>query len=62
MPASESASVLDLCMKPWSETPEPPSTNYMFIEFVGIRNVLGDILEWMVCLSFNIKNWKYDES
>lgn len=53
--------MLDLYMKLWSETPELPSTNSMVTEFVGIRKVLGDTLEWMVCLSFNIKEWKYDE-
>ena len=61
MSTSGSASVLDLYMKPWSETPEFLSTNYMVIEFVGISNGFGDILAWMVCLSFNIKEWKHDE-
>lgn len=53
--------MLDLYMKPWSETPEILSTNSVVIEFIDIRNVLGDTQEWMVCVSFNIKEWKYDE-
>lgn len=51
MSASESASVLDLYMKPWSETPEFLSTNYMVIEFVGISNGFGNILTSMDGLS-----------
>jgi hypothetical protein len=65
MSASGSASVLDLCMKPCSEL-QSFQLLYGYYMLYGrvcsISNGLGNVLEWMVYLSFNIKGLFWHQS